>query len=301
MRISTAQLHQQGANAILDNQSRMARTQMQLTTGRRILAPSDDPAGAGQVLRLTEAVVAAEQYRKNADAARSRLEIEEGVLAQTTDMLQRARELAVQGLNGTNGASSRAKIATEIRQILGALVGAANSTDQNGDYLFAGYYQGTTLPFVDSGGGNYVYNGDQGQRLLQVSDTLQVADGDPGSEVFFGVPLSAGGTSSVFEILDSFAATLEANNPLPASLNDIDNALDRLLTARARVGARMNTIESTMEANAAATTTLQGTLSEIRDLDYAEAVTRLNRELTGLQAAQQTYAKVQQLSLFDYL
>jgi flagellar hook-associated protein 3 FlgL len=216
-------------------------------------------------------------------------------------MLQRARELAVQGLNGSNGASQRAMIATELRQILGALVGAANGTDQNGDFLFAGYYRGSNLPFADSGGGNYVYNGDQGQRLIQVSDTLQVADGDPGSEVFFGVPVSAGGTSSVFEILDSFATALEANNPATASLNDMDSALDRLLAARARVGARMNTIESAMQANAAATTSLQGTLSGIQDLDYAEAVTRLNRELTGLQAAQQTYAKVQQLSLFDYL
>jgi flagellar hook-associated protein 3 FlgL len=300
MRISTYQLHKQGIDSLLTNQVRVSRTQLELASGKKLITPSDDPAGAEQVLNLKEVLATLEQYGKNAEAARSRLGLEDTMLAQTTEVLQRVRELAVAGLNDTAGDAGRDGIALEVRQRLSDLLAYANSKDQNGDYLFSGYYKGAAEPIVDSGGGNYVYNGDQGQRLVQISATRQIADGDHGDDVFMRIQTGSG-VQSLFDIVNDLATALEANSPSQASLNDLDAALDNIVTVRARVGARLNAIEDELSAHEALSLNLQETLSGVEDLDYAEAVARLNRELTGLQAAQQTYVKVQQLSLFDYL
>jgi flagellar hook-associated protein 3 FlgL len=301
MRISTSLLHQQGVNAILDNQSALAKTQLQLSSGRRILTPADDPTGSSQAIGLKQLLAEAEQYGKNGDVARSRLETEEIALAQVGDLLQRVRELAVRGLNGTLGASERTAIALEVRQRLEELVAAANSQDANGEYLFGGAYKGAIPAFVDNGGGSFVYNGDQDVRQLQISRTRQVAVGDHGADVFLNIPASGGGVQSAFVTLDTLATSLEANSPTQASLTDVDNALSNVLTVRAKLGARLNAIESQQQAYQSLALTVETQLSGVQDLDYAEAVSRLNRETLALQAAQQTYTHVQGLSLFDFL
>lgn len=301
MRISTSLLHQQGVATILDNQAAVAKTQLQLATGRRIVQPADDPTGSMQAMGLKQLLAEAEQYGKNADAARARLEMEETALAQAGDILQRVRELAVRGLNGTLGAAERNGIAIEVRQRLGDLLAVANTRDANGEFLFSGFYKGASEAFVDNGGGSFTYNGDQGQRQLQISRSRQVAVGDHGAEVFLNIPASGGGTQSAFATLYALATSLEANSPTPASLNDIDNALKHLLGVRASVGARLNAVESQQAAYASLKLTVEEQLSDVQDLDYAEAVSRLNRQMLALQAAQQTYTKVQGLSLFDFL
>jgi flagellar hook-associated protein 3 FlgL len=285
---------------ILDNQAAVAKTQLQLSTGRRIVQPSDDPTGSMQAMGLKQLLAEAEQYGKNADAARARLEMEETALAQAGDILQRVRELAVRGLNGTLGAAERNGIAIEVRQRLSDLLAVANTRDANGEFLFSGFYKGTAEAFVDNGGGSFAYNGDQGQRQLQISRSRQVAVGDHGADVFLNIPAS-GGTQSVFVTLDALASDLEANSPTQASLNDIDSALENILGVRASVGARLNAVESQQAAYESLKLTVEEQLSDVQDLDYAEAVSRLNRQMLALQAAQQTYTNVQGLSLFDFL
>jgi flagellar hook-associated protein 3 FlgL len=301
MRISTSLLHQQGVATILDNQAAVAKTQLQLSTGRRIVQPSDDPTGSMQAMGLKQLLAEAAQYGKNADAARARLELEETALAQAGDILQRVRELAVRGLNGTLGAAERDGIAIEVRQRLTDLLAVANTRDANGEFLFSGFYKGTAEAFVDNGGGSFAYNGDQGQRQLQISRSRQVAVGDHGADVFLNIPASGGGTQSAFVTLQALASDLEANSPTQASLNDIDRALENILGVRASVGARLNAVESQQAAYESLQLTVEGQLSDVQDLDYAEAVSRLNRQMLALQAAQQTYTNVQGLSLFDFL
>jgi flagellar hook-associated protein 3 FlgL len=301
MRISTSLLHEQGVNAIVDNQASVAKTQLQLSTGRRIVQPADDPTGSMQAIGLKQLLAEAAQYGKNADAARSRLEMEETALVQAGDILQRVRELAVRGLNGTLGAAERSGIAIEVRQRLDDLVAVANTRDANGEFLFGGFYKGAAEAFVDNGGGSFTYNGDQGQRQLQISRSRQVAVGDHGADVFLDIPASGGGTQSAFGTLYALATSLETNNPTQASLNDIDNALNNVLGVRAAVGARLNAVESQQGAYESLKLTVEEQLSDVQDLDYAEAVSRLNRQMLALQAAQQTYTHVQGLSLFDFL
>jgi flagellar hook-associated protein 3 FlgL len=183
MRVSTPQLHRSSVNAILDQQAQSSRTQQQLATGKRLLAPSDDPAASAKILDLNQAVAVTGQYDRNIDAARNRLNREETALAGVQTVLQRVRELAIQANNDSQNNETRQGIALEVRQRLSDLLGYANTKDANGEYLFAGF-QSHTQPFAQNPAGGFTYSGDQGQRFLQVGPDRQVATNDAGAPVF---------------------------------------------------------------------------------------------------------------------
>jgi flagellar hook-associated protein 3 FlgL len=300
MRIGTLQMFRQGVNAILDQQTQLAGTQLQLASGKRINNPSDDPTGAARLLGLSESLKVTEQYQKNIDHVRSRLELEDTALGAVGDSLQRARELTVQALNDTNGPQDRIAIAAEVRQLMDEVLGLANRKDGNGEYLFGGF-QGQNAPFVHDGAGTFTYNGDQGQREVQVGPARVVADGDPGLDVFMKVPLAAGGYEDVFSTLYNLATDLEANAPNSASLGQIDAAMDHLLSYRATAGARLNALDGQASINGAYLEQLENVRSNIEDLDYAEAASRLSQQTVTLQAAQQAFVRVQNLNLFNFL
>lgn len=300
MRISTSWIFQQGVNAMLDQQTTLAKTQQQLATGKRILAPSDDPSASTRVLELDQLIDTSKQYQRNSDYAQARLSLEETVLADVGDVLQRIRELAVRANNDTLSAGDRKAIAVEVRTNLDGLLQLSNSKDATGEYLFSGYKTGTQ-PFSDNGAGNYSYDGDQGERSLQIGPTRQVSVGDSGDNVFMKVDDGAGGISSMFAALYDFAVDLEANAPSTTTLTRLDSAIDEVLNTRASIGARLNTIDSQRSMNDSFDLLLQENRSTLEDLDYAEAVSRFERQLLALQASQQSFVKIEGLSLFNYL
>jgi flagellar hook-associated protein 3 FlgL len=301
MRISTAQIFQQGLDSILKRQLELSKTQLQLSTGKKINDPSDDPAGAARILDLRQTSTVTEQYQENILAAQGQLELEDSVLHSVTSSLQRARELAVRGLNGTQTAEDRAAIALEIRQINDEVMSLANTKDGNGDYLFAGT-QSQTLPFTSNGSGVFTYNGDQGRRLLQVGPTRQIAVGDSGFDIFMKIPDASGtGYQDVFTALDRLATDLEADTPSGNSLDQIDNALENMLTVQAIAGARLNAIDREKEVNESLLLEVEKARSSVEDVDIVEAALRLSQQSTVLEAAQQSYARVQNLSLFNFL
>ena len=300
MRISTAQWYRQGVNAMLDSQSSLSKTQLQLATGQRMLAPSDDPTAATKVMELDRLLGEVDQYQRNADRAEARLRREEDVLAGAGDILQRVRELAVRANNDTLDAEDRKAIAAEVRQHLDGLMGVANATDTNGEYLFSGY-RTSAPPFADNGAGNYSYRGDQGQRLVQIGSSRHVATNDPGDTLFMGIDDGSGGTTDVFSMLYRFAADLDADAPSGETLTQLDNAMDRIMTVRTRIGSRMNAIENQRGINDSFSLVMDENRSGLEDLDYAEAVSRLQQQMLMLQASQQSFMKVEGLSLFNYL
>ncbi len=397
MRVSSNQYQQVSVQAMLDQQSRLSQIQQQVATGRRILSPSDDPAGAARALELAKSIETIERYSRNADYADSRMRVEEGVLGEVGNVITRLRELAVQANNATVTAEDRKSIAAEVRQRLDQLVELANSTDGNGEYLFAGG-QSRTRPFVRENG-EVIYQGDQSTRFAQVRPGRQMATTHSGFEVFMkiangadgyvavadagntgsgivsgvdvvdagvtpappytvgfqdgadgleytitsgnppvtttpqafqaeetieidGLAISIDGTpaagdtftidssspQSLFKTVDRFADALEGSatnavflNVGNRTLTDLDGALNSLLQVRAELGGRMNALDSEKNANEVAVLELKTTKGEIEDLDYASALTELNLRLTGLQAAQQSYTRIQGLSLFNYL
>ncbi len=285
---------------MLSKQTELAKTQQQLATGQRILSPSDDPAAATRLLDLNQVIETTSQFQRNADFAETRLAISESVLTEVGNLLQRTRELSVRANNDTLNAGDRQAIAAEVRENLQALMQLANSQDANGEYLFSGF-KTSTEPFSDSGGGNFVYAGDQGQRSLQIGASRQVVVGDSGEDIFMRVDDGASGNSSMFAVLNDFVSDLEANNPSATTLTRLDSALDVVMNTRATIGARMNSIEAQRSANDSFTLLLQENRSNLEDLDYAEAISRFEQQLLALQASQQSFVKIQGLSLFNYL
>ncbi len=300
MRISTSWIFQQGVNAMLDQQTTLAKTQQQLATGQRILKPSDDPSASTRVLELDQLIDTTKQYQRNSDYAEARLKLEETVLNGVGDILQRVRELTVQANNDTLSAGDRQAIAIEVRTSLDGLLQLANSKDAIGEYLFSGNKTGTR-PFTDNGAGNFSYDGDQNVRSLQIGPTRQVPVGDAGENVFMKVDDGAGGIGSMFEALYDFAVDLEANNPSATTFTRLDSAIDEVLNTRASIGARLNAIDNQRSMNDAFDLLMQENRSSLEDLDYTEAISRFERQLLALQASQQSFVKIEGLSLFNYL
>jgi flagellar hook-associated protein 3 FlgL len=214
--------------------------------------------------------------------------------------LQRVRELAVQSVNAALSPSDQKAIEVEARGLLDSLVALANTQNANGEYLFAGYQVGTA-PVSADGAGNFTYNGDQGQPNLQISPQRQIAVGDNGASVFMGIQTAAGGLDSVFGIVSNFADSLAAGTPSTDTLTDIDAALNRLSAVQADVGARQRAVDQQSQVNQSFGLVLDQERSRITDLDYVEAISRYNQEMTAYQASQQVFSRVQGLSLFNYL
>ena len=300
MRMSTRYLHTQNIDSILKQQTDLGKTQLQISTGKRILTPSDDPVASVKILDFERQINVSQQYMDNADVATNKLQITDVALDSSMTVLQRVRELAVQGLSDTNNAGSRQAIAEEINQLNELMVGYANTSDSNGEYLFSGY-QVDQQPYD----GTFNYLGDTGQRNIRVGSGYIVEVNEPGSEVFTSATVS-GPTQAIFATIKSFADALTANTVGTAPndgefLTNIDTSMDAVLNARVRVGTRQNAIDQQKEVSGAVKLNMTTMLSQVQDLDYSEAISQLELQKTGLQAAQQSFIKVRGLSLFNYL
>lgn len=306
MRISTSQMQSAAVRSMLDRQSELSYTQQQVATGKRILSPSDDVVGSMQAIVFQQSIDTQVQYQRNADVAEGRLASEETALTQAVNVLQRARELAIQGNSSTQTAESRAALAFELRQNLDQIVSLANTVDGSGEYVFAGNNVGVE-PFAavetpaGSGLFNFNYAGDNGQRNLQVGATRQIPVGDPGSDVFVNAPVTGGGTLSIFDTVEQLALDMENNTVSTNAEADLQMAIDHLGGFIARVGGRQNAISSERQFSADVQLEAERRLSDVQDLDYAEAISRLTRQMTGLEAAQKSFSVIQNLSLFNYL
>jgi flagellar hook-associated protein 3 FlgL len=412
MRISTLQSFNKGLDSILDNQIQVNKTQQQVSTGKRVLTPSDDPIAATKILQLQQDAALREQFGKNMAGAEGRLTLEETQLAGITDNLTRLKELTINAGGGSQTMTDRQAIASEVRQILESTVDLMNGKDAGGEYLFGGF-KGGTEPFQKNESGRYDYAGDEGQRFISIASSTTVATGDSGKDLFVDVestdnsfttqlnPLNQGTgivspgfvvdeeayaefypedlvitfnadsaisppgsnytirqasdgrvvegmeakeyskgteimvagiaikingapepgdefltnssekqsiTDTIYRLVDGLT-TLEDNPSDSAILgNLIEDTLKNLAFAqssvsqgRSEVGARLNIIENTASLAADIDLVSKTVLSALSDVDFAEAVSRLSLQTFLLEAAQQSYAKIQNLSLFNQL
>jgi flagellar hook-associated protein 3 FlgL len=193
MRISTNQIYESGTLGIQSNQSGLYRLQNQLSTGRRILSPEDDPVAAAQALTASQSVKVEGQYIENQGNARSQLNLLEGTISSLTDLVQSVRERAVQAGNTVLTDSQRGFIAKDLEARLNELIGLSNTTDSAGQYLLSGY-QGVTQPFAANGTVNppatvssIGFFGDDGERLLQVGASRQIPINVSGNNLLMGI------------------------------------------------------------------------------------------------------------------
>lgn len=210
MRISTAQIYDAGIGGVINNQSALFKTQNQLSSGTRVLTPADDPVASARALVVTQSLEVNKRYMENQKAATSTLALVEGYTQLTVNLIQNVRERLVQAGNTSLTNSDRLAIATELESRLQELVGLANSQDGTGQYLFSGY-QGSTTPFTKDANGNIVYNGDSGERLLQVEATRFMPVSVAGDDLFMNSRKGNG----TFEALTG--GNLTDNGTVPAT------------------------------------------------------------------------------------
>ncbi|NNC63428.1 MAG: flagellar hook-associated protein FlgL [Gammaproteobacteria bacterium] len=182
MRVTSQGLRQAFLDTLQQAQQRLQQTQTQISTGKKVNQPSDDPLAASRIREIEASLARMDQYQSNALLAQNRLGIEEETLVGVVNGLQRIRELAVQANNATVSQGGRDAIAVELRQQFTNLLALANATDGQDRYLFAGYRE-QTQPFIQTVG-SVTYSGDDGQHNVMVSDRRLLATGDPGSAVF---------------------------------------------------------------------------------------------------------------------
>ncbi len=183
MRISSIQAFNNGVNGIGRNYADVIRTQEQISSGNRILTPADDPVASVRLLQLEQQQSVLKQYKDNLTAAKNSLTQEETTLTSTVNVLQRIRELAVQAGGGALSAEDRKSIAKELGERESELLNLMNSRNARGEYLFSGFL-GKTEPFLRNPDGTYSYQGDEGQRSLQVAGSSNVAINDNGKRLF---------------------------------------------------------------------------------------------------------------------
>lgn len=186
MRVTTNQFYSQSLNRMLELQSSATAVQKQIATGRRILQPGDDPVAAAAVMQIEERLTAATQFDRNGAQAEQRLTQVDDVLGGVSNVLQRVRDLVIQGRSEALGDSDRRAIATEIREQLDVLIDLGNTRNASGEYVFAGASV-TTRPFTRDAAGNVTYNGDQVVRRLQISETRSIAESFTGMEAFVSI------------------------------------------------------------------------------------------------------------------
>lgn len=182
MRISTQTIYENGVSSLGNLQTGLARTQNQLSTGRRILTAADDPIASARALEVTQSEQINLQLATNRQNANSSLSQVELALTNVTGLLQDVKTLAVNAGNATFTDADRRSLATELSGRLDDLLGLANTADGAGGYLFSGF-KANTLPFIKTPTGAQ-YQGDQGQRFLQVGSTRELPISDSGNSVF---------------------------------------------------------------------------------------------------------------------
>ncbi len=297
MRISTSWQYQVGVTQMQDQQSKLTDTQLKMATGKKYLTPSENPQAAASLIDFNQRIEVYNQYQTNIITVRQRLEQENSAIDSGINIVMEIRDLAVQGLNDINQGVNRAQIAEEIDQLQQQLLTIANTQNPGGQYIFSGYAS-DQQPFDNS----FQYQGDD-QRSLSIGPARTMADGDRGEDVFgaYQAAPTAGSIDNVFQAIAQLSADLKNNAPQTASLADLDQALERLSTTQVSVGARLNTLDLQEGLNDDYILDYKSMVSEIGDLDYAKAISDFNLQQTALQAAQQSFVNVRNLSLFDYL
>ncbi|MBK6289113.1 MAG: flagellar hook-associated protein FlgL [Gammaproteobacteria bacterium] len=408
MRISSLQVYNAGVRQMNDAQAAVQRSQAEISSGKRVITPADDPSAAALALQIEQSLALNEQYLRNADFAERDLRQEETQLEAVENVLFRLRELAVLAGNGALSVAERGAIVIEAEQKHEQLLGIFNTRTASGDYMFAGA-SGGTMPFVERDNGAVTYAGDQGQRKLAVAPGVEVAVSDSGQKLFVDVPAAnqnftahrtgansgagdistgrvvdqaafdalypddlllifdnppttysvvrrnhANGTQTVFataqpfvtgqiitlagtetrisgspaagdrfrinssptqsllETVQRFVDGLKASPDTTAgaaerarvvaeTLDNLDLAEQSVFGSRAELGTRLDLVDDLRAEQQDVALIQQGLLSDTVDVDFNEAASRLAFQNFVLQAAQQSFAKFANLSLFNFL
>ena len=305
MKISTSQLFDNSVNQMNRQQSKIAEMQAKLASGKQIVKPSDDSEKSAVIQRLQTAIDRQSVYERSLDIAENRLASEESALMSSERILQRIRQLAVQSNTDTLSVDDKEILANEITSLSEELLSLANTQDANGNYVFAGSNV-QAKAFDVNADGDIIYQGDKTQTSVDISDQRRLVLNRAGDEVFASVDRVIDGDTqniSFFKVIDDFAQALATDDEdaLNLGLEEISSITEGMGASIADLGSRISTVNNQREILEDTNLRYQDLLSNAQDLDYATAVTKLSAELLSLEAAQASFAKISQLSLFNYI
>ena len=302
MKVSTAYLFDRATERMSNLQNQLATTQAQMAVSKQILSPSDSPDKAAAIQRLKGEVERQDSHTRTLNVALQRYTAEETALKSGNDLLIRLKELSIQAANDTLGPDDRKAIATEMRALRDQLVTLGNTRDDSGNYLFSGTRVNTPA-FAQNAQGQVEYQGDQTQTRIPAGVERTVLFTRSGTDVFQRVVRDNGTSVGFFDALDQAIDAVQNSqtSQIHQGLADLDQMHNGLTLALAQTGSDQKVVESQMDVLAETKLRLKSTLSEIEDLDYAEAVTRMNKEVMALEAAMGSFSKISGLSLFDYI
>ncbi|RXE58839.1 flagellar hook-associated protein FlgL [Acetivibrio mesophilus] len=302
MRITNNILVNNMINHIGKNLIRMDKYQQKLASGKKITVPSDDPVVAARALKLRTDVAQIEQYKTNVKDALSWLEITESAITNVGDILQRARELAVQASSsGTTTADDTKKIQQEVEQLKNQLIKLGNST-YAGRYVFSGFKTDTKL-MDDDGNFNVAVNNTEAIIYqIGISDSINI--NVTGGDLFnAGNNTTIGTKGQLIQDFEDFMAALNSGDHdlISDAIANIDNNFNHVLRIRADVGARYNRLELTSDRLDIDSLNFKKLMSENEDVDEAENILLLKSEENVYRASLSGGARIIQTSLVDFL
>ncbi|EPQ0974125.1 flagellar hook-associated protein FlgL [Citrobacter farmeri] len=314
MRISTQMMYQQNMRGITNSQAEWMKYGEQMSTGKRVINPSDDPIAASQAVVLSQAQAENSQFALARTFATQKVSLEENVLNQVTTAIQSAQEKIVSAGNGTLSDDDRASLATDLQGIRDQLMNLANSTDGNGRYIFAGF-KTETAPFAQADG---TYNGGSENITQQVDTSRSMVIGHTGDKIFNNITSNAvpepnNGTSetNLFRMLDSAIASLNSPVGDDATLKEqakavidktnrgLKNSLNNVLSVRAELGTQLSELSSldSLGTDRALGQTQQ--MSNLVDVDWNAAISSYVMQQAALQASYKAFTDMQGMSLFQ--
>ncbi|BAF60292.1 flagellin and related hook-associated proteins [Pelotomaculum thermopropionicum SI] len=299
MRVTNKMIAQTVLNNLAANLNRLQKLQDQMSSLHVVSKTSDDPMIATRVVTLNSVLKQHDQYEQNISDAKNWIETTESTLGNVTDALQRAREQAVYGANGTLDQTSREAIAQEIDNIFDNIVQLAN-TNFAGRYIFGGT-KTTTKPFESDG--EYKGNeGKEGELKWEISQKVEMIVNIDGKKVFGDT--SAAGDNGIFTVLNNLRAHLRSGDTQAVSntdLGELDRVINGILNLRASLGAKANRLETATSQSGGERTNYEALLSKLNDVDLAKVVTDFSMQENVYQAALSTGARIILPSLVNFL
>lgn len=294
MRVTNLMLSQNLLNNLENIQTQMQTTENELSTGKKISQPSDDPGAVEMVLGLNSSISKVNQWQTNASQGLSFLQTSDSTMGNITDLLTRAKDLAVQAANGTSTDSDRKLMVSEVSQIT-QQIGQLSNTEVGGKYVFAG--TSTTAPWDSANPTNWM--GNSGTQSVEVGKGTSVPINVDTTSLFQGTS----GNPSVFQVLNQFVSDLNNNNVngIQSDMNAIDNQSQNFMTVRAQIGAQTDRIQTVQQQLSQSLVSLKQNLSDAQDADVAQVITQLTTQQNVYQAALAVGAKYIQPSLVDFI
>jgi flagellar hook-associated protein 3 FlgL len=293
MRITSAMLHDGALANLQTNVAALEKIQQQVSSSRRIVRPSDDPADVRSAVKASDGLAGLQQFLRNITVAQRSVEAADAALNGAGEVIQRASELAIAGANSALSTQDRAGIAAEVEQLARELVGQSNA--KSGDqYLFSGFKTGTPA-YVEAAAGSAAvsaYGGDHGVVAARIA---------PGTMMTVNVTADVVFAPALAALAQLHAELVGGGLVSGGTITMIDAGQSALLAGRAQIGARANRLaetQSTLEDNVLSA---QKLLSNLVDADLAGALTELTQRQSVYQAALEVNARILQPTLLDHL